>query len=762
MKNNQNALPIGTRLDEYEIKKILGAGGFGVTYLAYDVNLLIDVVIKEYLPNYLAVRKERDTIVPISNDDKDEYEWGMKRFLEEAQTLASFKPRHENIVKIIRFFKKNNTAYFVMEHEDGEDLSVFLSKRQEKLSEKEVKDIILPILDGLKATHDNGILHRDIKPSNIFIRKDSTPILIDFGSARNTVGEKSKSLSVVVTPGYAPIEQYTSTIEQGIYTDIYSIGAVMYKLVTGHTPIESNDRSMSVYTNGEADVLELASERVKGEYSKSLLNAIDKAMSIRPKDRPQSIDELKSLIHEEEQEESEVTVRMKPIELENEDIFKEKKSKKRYLIPLAIVVFLLMMVFLFLFQSTVPQDVVQEVKADTKQEAKQDAKGDVKKGAKQTHIDESEKVIYKDINGTEKYHELSKEQIRAKILETENLPKNKVVQSEKELKENVRLCLKYYEKAKSLLYCQKGCDGGNALSCVNLGFLYNNGVGLEKDYQKAYEYYKMGCDMKSGIGCSDVGYLYQNGYGVKKDYSKASKYYKIGCDMKSGLGCLNLGFLHAKGKGVKKSRKLALKYYSLACKLDEDQGCVNMGYAHEKGLKGVKKSYEKAVSYYKKGCKLENGIGCASVGYMYEKGKGVTKNSKTAAYYYKAACSLRNGRGCAGMGYFYREGIGGFDKDYKKAMNYFMRSCNLKNSYGCLNVGYMYAKAKGVNKDFKKANKFYEISCDLKNGLGCKNLAYAYEVGRAVKKSESKAAKYYKKGCSYGVKASCEKYEYLR
>ena len=155
MQHNETALPIGAELLEYRIESVLGVGGFGITYLALDTNLNKQVVIKEFLPSDIAVRKESTTVVAKSYSDEESYNWGIDRFLKEAQTLAKFN--HPNIVKISRFFKANNTAYFVMDYEKGEDLQEYLSKQTKRLTQEEINDIILPILDGLKEVHPCSI-----------------------------------------------------------------------------------------------------------------------------------------------------------------------------------------------------------------------------------------------------------------------------------------------------------------------------------------------------------------------------------------------------------------------------------------------------------------------------------------------------------------------------------------------------------------------------------------------------------------------------
>jgi serine/threonine protein kinase len=286
---NESALKLDTKLQEYKITKVLGVGGFGITYLALDTNLKHQVVIKEFLPNDIAVRKDYVTVVPKSSSDKENFEWGMSRFIQEAQILAQFK--HPNIVRVNRFFEVNGTAYFVMDYEAGEDLEEYLKKVNRTLSQDEMLQIIIPILDGLREVHSQEFLHRDIKPGNIFIRKNGTPMLIDFGASRFAMGSKSKSLSVVLTEGYAPKEQYSSKAKQGAYTDIYAIGAVIYKMVTGTTPIEASERANTITDDEPDPFIKLQDKNIKG-LSESFCKAVDWALEFKPKDRPQEVKEF--------------------------------------------------------------------------------------------------------------------------------------------------------------------------------------------------------------------------------------------------------------------------------------------------------------------------------------------------------------------------------------------------------------------------------------------------------------------------------------
>lgn len=285
--NNEynNALPQGYMLDNFRIIKVLGAGGFGVAYLAEDTYLDEQCVIKEYMPSEFSYRDTTShSVYATSPSQAKNYEWGLTEFLNEAKMIK--KCQHHNIVKVIRFFEANNTAYMVMPYFAGSSLDEFIKARTNKsLSEQELKDIILPLLDGLKVLHAQNIFHRDIKPSNIYIcDEDHRPILIDFGAARFSLGARSRSITSIVTIGYSPHEQYHQHGRQGAWTDIYAIAAVMYCLISGKKPIEAPARVSD-------DPLVPAVEVGKGNYSPHLLAAIDHALAFSEKDRPQTIEE---------------------------------------------------------------------------------------------------------------------------------------------------------------------------------------------------------------------------------------------------------------------------------------------------------------------------------------------------------------------------------------------------------------------------------------------------------------------------------------
>jgi serine/threonine protein kinase len=285
-KVHRNSLKPGYELHWYTIKEILGQGGFGITYLSHDKNLKQDVAIKEYLPIELAVREGDASIHPVSEHHGKQYTWGLDRFITEAQTLAKFI--HPNIVRVFSVFEENNTAYMVMAYEQGQSLQQKLTGKK-TMEEAELLKILIPILGGLELVHEAGFIHRDIKPDNIFIRQDGSPVLLDFGSARQALGEQTKTLTSLVTPGYAPFEQYYSkSDEQGPWTDIYGLGATLYRAMSGIAPMDAVDRSKSIL-QGSQDIFVQALEIGQGKYSARFLKAIDHALKFKQTDRPQSI-----------------------------------------------------------------------------------------------------------------------------------------------------------------------------------------------------------------------------------------------------------------------------------------------------------------------------------------------------------------------------------------------------------------------------------------------------------------------------------------
>ena len=287
---SQHALAVGYQLHWFQIESILGVGGFGITYLARDGNLKRSVAIKEFLPSDLSVRREDSTVEPVSENESETFRWGLDRFLSEARTLARFQ--HPNIVGVHSVFEANNTAYMVMEYEQGSSFGAVL-REPDNCREEKLRAVLMPLLDGLEKVHEAGFVHRDIKPNNLFVRKDGSPVVLDFGSARQALGVETRTLTSLVSPGYAPFEQYNANRDgdkQGPWTDIYALGATLYRAVTGKGPVDALTRAGAIL-KGHKDVLIPAAVAGGDRYSASFLRAIDRALAFQPEARPQTIGE---------------------------------------------------------------------------------------------------------------------------------------------------------------------------------------------------------------------------------------------------------------------------------------------------------------------------------------------------------------------------------------------------------------------------------------------------------------------------------------
>ncbi len=272
VENDPHYLPVGTELADgkYTVGETVGAGGFGVTYAAWDHVLDKKVAIKEFMPGEFSTRMPGTKAITIYGGEKSEqFQAGMNKFLEESRRLAMFS-EVDGIVQIYDYFKENKTAYIVMEFLDGETLADRL-KREKKLPFDEAMNIMIPVLDALEAVHKEGMIHRDVAPNNIMLTADGKVKLLDFGAARLATGSYSKSLSVMFKDGFTPEEQYRSRGKQGPWTDVYAAAATLYKMLTGVVPEGALERKVK-------DELKLPSKRgakIPSRVDTAIMNALN-------------------------------------------------------------------------------------------------------------------------------------------------------------------------------------------------------------------------------------------------------------------------------------------------------------------------------------------------------------------------------------------------------------------------------------------------------------------------------------------------------
>lgn len=283
-----NCLAPGVQVGEYRLLDVIGEGGFGIVYRARDISLDRIVAIKEYMPATLAGRKLSNAI-HVRSQHRGAFDAGLRSFINEARLLAKFS--HPALVHVYRFFELNGTAYMVMRHYEGQTFREFLNTQQERINQRMLAAIIGPVLDVVEMLHAADCYHRDIAPDNVFLQNSGMPVLLDFGAARRIIGDMTQALTMVLKPGFAPIEQYVDdgAMPQGAWTDIYQIGAMLYLAITGKPPATSVARMIN------DPVAALQTAAYPG-YSAQFLQGVGRALAVKPQDRPQTVSALRELL----------------------------------------------------------------------------------------------------------------------------------------------------------------------------------------------------------------------------------------------------------------------------------------------------------------------------------------------------------------------------------------------------------------------------------------------------------------------------------
>ncbi len=286
---SENCLPVGTRLSDFEITGVLGEGGFGIVYLAFDHSLQRTVAIKEYMPGVLATRGADHSVAVRAERHRDTFNVGMKSFINEARFLAQFD--HPSLVKVYRYWEQNQTAYTAMQYYDGRTIKEIVAARPELVTQAWCLSVMKQILAALEMLYTMNIVHRDVSPDNIIVQDNGDAVLLDFGSARQIIGDRTRGLTVILKPGYAPVEQYAgdASLEQGPYTDIYALAAVMYYAIVGEPPATSIARMVK-------DPIVPLRERALPGYSIEFMSALDHGLAVLAAQRPQTIDAFRALL----------------------------------------------------------------------------------------------------------------------------------------------------------------------------------------------------------------------------------------------------------------------------------------------------------------------------------------------------------------------------------------------------------------------------------------------------------------------------------
>lgn len=588
---NWNSLKPGTLIHgRYVIGRVLGQGGFGITYLGFDLRLNVKLAIKEYYPSGLAVRNTASrAVVNATVDVREDFQRGMEKFLEEARTLARFED-HPNIVSVRDFFEENGTAYMVMTYFEGRTLLKYLEENGGSLSFDEVLAILIPVMNALDEVHASGLIHRDISPDNIFITYSGQVKLLDFGAAKSAMAlVNQQSHSIVLKKGYSPAEQYQSRGSLGPWTDIYSMAATIYRSITGIIPPDSLDRL-------DKEILIPPSRQgvTIPSYAEA---ALMRALSISPRQRPQSMREFQGELLGE-------TASSASFSEAPDAPASPRTAKQGAPAP------------------TVKLKCETAIPAGKHGPSHRPAEPSALPAKRPFPVALMAVVAVVVIAAIAGFFLIGGKK--------DNLQETVAVSQPTKTETSA-------SPAGEIELLRQKAEKGDPVSQYRLGNRYQQGKGVPQDSQAAAEWYRKAAEQGYSPAQNDLGNLYIQGIGVPQDYKEGAKWLAKAADQGNPFAQTNLGWMYDVGQGVPVNKAKAVKLYMAAAEQGNPNAQTNLAYMYEKGAGGLEKNVEKAAELYLKAA--EKGVVNAqySVALYYENGIGLPRDRTKAIQWLRKA-----------------------------------------------------------------------------------------------------------------------------
>ena len=666
---------------KYKIEKVLGQGGFGITYLATQELLDRKVCIKEFFFKEYCERDEATSHVSLGTQNNHELvERFMNKFLKEARTISQLE--HPHIIRIHDIFKENNTAYYVMEYIEGESLADRVN-HYGCLPESEAVEYIKQIASALDFIHQQSINHLDVKPANIMVRKsDSKAILIDFGLSKqyDAQGGQTSTTPVGISHGYAPMEQYNmggvSTFSP--QTDIYSLGATLFKLVTGQTPPQASD----ILNDGLSELPFALSSKVK--------NAINRAMQVRKKDRPKDVKSFLDLIEtsnstvsngetknvkpQAKQVEDDTTMVLNKSEMKEKVYssryvddaskpiisFEAEEKKTRSYIPILICTIIIFIgIITFKISGLDKSEAVMIKNADAITNEFEEKR--INDSIASVRREEAEKRKNDSINELASLAAQSVQKVGA-----EGMKKEIEQMHIKDEKVSIGTEYKSLDMSENVYAYLQEARNGNAYAQYKLGFSFYTGDGVRKNYSEAVKWLRKSAEQGYAKAQNHLGFCYYNGQGVTQNYSEAVKWYRKSAEQGNALGQYNLGTCYESAKGVTQNYSEAVKWYRKSAEQGNTNAQNNLALCY-KSAKGVTQNYSEAIKWYRKSAEQGNDVAQYNLGVIYYRnGQGTSSDCIEAVRWWEKAVAQNHIDATYKLGYCYYEGHG-VTQDLKKA-----------------------------------------------------------------------------------------------
>ena len=767
----------GDIIGTYQILSVIGRGGFGIVYKGRHQELGIEVAIKEYFPSELCIRHGQ-SVQPSKPEYQASFEESLDRFIREAKQLENFRDS-PNIVTCRDLFRANGTAYIVMDYVAGIPLSLLLERREARggpFTEQDLLHVIIPLLMGLQTVHESGVYHRDIKPSNILIRRaDRVPILIDFGAAKHQISRYTKSFAPY-SDGYAAMEQIGEG-EIGPWTDIYGVGAVMWRMVAGGAPPFSPPSPIPVQRRafelmqGQADPLPSAIGTGRHRFSPSVLQAIDDCLMINVSDRVQSCTEILERLAPtlqadvqnsklEQRTHSSKTPELSQTSTKNgesrtaaqTDLLRtgrsKRKSKHAVLLSLVLIGLLTFVVILTQTRPEINSSLQQILGGDAEAQYNRGYTYYTGEGVPQ-NIQEAFKLFRLAANqgNTDAQRMLGEMYYRG-----EGMPLNfgeaikwfRLAADQGDAKAQAWLGHMYYrgrgipedmregDRLYQLAYdsLRIASEQGDADAQGLLGYMYFNGEGIPENGEEGARLYRLAADQGLAWVQRNLGIRYYLGNSVPKDDQEAIKLFRLAAGQGDAGAQQMLGIMYYGGHGVPENDREAVKWSRLAAEQGHASAQSDLGYAYYNGT-GVSQDFREAVKWFRLAAEQENTHAQVMLGTMYYRGEGVSTDFGEAIKWFRLAVDQGDAGAQAWLGHMYSTGEG-VPKDSFEAAKWFRLSADQGNAASQFLLGRMYYNGEGIPQNFQEAAKWFQLAAEQENAQAQSSLGYMYANGEGV------------------------------
>jgi TPR repeat protein len=773
------ALPADTVLDgAYRIVRVVGTGGFGITYEAEDINLCTAVAIKEYYPDEFGDRDAGMSVRAKSERHRKTFEWGRSNFLKEARTLARFE--HTSIVRVSRVFEANSTAYMVMSFERGQSLEAWLNGLGRPPTQAELDAIVVPLLGALELMHAANFLHRDIAPDNIIVRGDGTPVLLDFGAARRAVAQMSRSLTGIVKAGYSPHEQYSSNNRlQGPWSDLYALGGTLYRAVTGHAPEEATLRV-------DDDRMAPAALAAKAGYRPQFLQAIDACLKIKHADRPQSVAQLRSILFEPERRRplatavgrraSSAVVLDRPAHMQG-----PARGAPRHWPLLGAAVLMIVGGAYGGYEFTRWHAGSEQTQAHAKAYEGQKSRAEERR---------------EPMDGAQRQAELEAERRRLEEQRIADAAARRRAEEERRQDEERRIASR---EERPPAAARPGAIGpaeprgqlikvdvkmGHLQADAEKAWLGVNAEALEQRWAQAlglahangalvFNKTPGGPADQAGIRVGDVIVGIDGGsiadsadlrqrisalapgrgtlvevWRALSDEADFLQLMRRLADGGDGAAMHRVGRMYAGGIGTSRDDAEAARWFRRGADSGNRDARAALAIALLEG-RGVAKDQPEALRLLAVAAGQDQIEAMNRLGHIVLEGKLAAKDPLEAARLFTKGAELGHAPSMVEIGRMYAHG-NGVAADPDKAAMWFKRAADLGNAGGMAGLGWLYSQGKGVEADLGKAVMWYKRAADLGNANAMADLALLHIQGKGVEKSESAAAALMRKAADLG------------